>query len=289
MLAVKNEVKQKITMVIEDEAYVSMMRYAHMFSPNECGGTGLVARVDYTDGSTEFVVKKVYLPNQINTSVTTDIEDEEMARVNTQIVVDGDDTALHKFHWHSHVDMGVFHSSTDEENYDEMRTGDYAISLVVNKKYDMLGSVHLYNPLRIDIKDIEIKPPDVNIADYEVPAELAVVLQENVDKVHAYQREQEAKKVTYARGSYGLRRYDDDYAYVYNHKTGVYDPIDDDDAYFMGGCNEMVLLSLLLEAEKEALITLDMNNAGVVLGYIVLETGKYFTIDVEPDTLQDWT
>jgi len=185
----KNEVTTDIALVIEEQPYVEMMKYAHMFSPNECSGTGLVERVDYNDGSVEFIVKKVYLPNQLNHGASTDIPDDEMAKTNTLIVEEGDDTVLHKFHWHSHVDMGVFHSGTDTSNYDDMQTGDYAVSLVVNKKYNMLGSVHLYKPLRINVLNIEVEPPDVDFETYEVPQALLKKLEKNVARVHKYQVE----------------------------------------------------------------------------------------------------
>ena len=45
----RNEVKTDMKIIIDEEPYIHMMTYAHMFSPNECSGTGLVKRQDFYD------------------------------------------------------------------------------------------------------------------------------------------------------------------------------------------------------------------------------------------------
>jgi len=275
----KNEVTTDIALSISEEAYVEMMRYAHMFSPKECSGTGLVERIDYHDGSVEFEVKKVYLPNQINSGADTEIEDEEMAKVNTQIVLDGDNTLLHKFHWHSHVDMGVFHSSTDESNYDDMKTGDYAVSLVVNKKYDMLGSVHLYAPLRINVLNIEVKPPDIDFDAYIIPSALLKKLEINVERVRKFEKEEEDKRPQYLgfQGK-GYQGYvspwlggDDETTRIATYGEGL-----DYDRDFA---------TLLEQGEAQGLFMLFKNSHGDIVGYQNTRTQTYYELSSYIDTL----
>lgn len=281
--AQKNEVTTDIQLTIEEQPYVEMMRYAHMFSPKECSGTGLVERVDYDDGSVEFVVTKVYLPNQINTGGTTDIEDEEMARVNTQVVMDGDDPMLHKFHWHSHVDMGVFHSGTDESNYDDMQTGDYAVSLVVNKKYDMLASVHLYAPLRINVLNIEVEPPQIDFTEYIVADDLQAKMIENYKRVAKFVEDNKPVTRNWGTGLgsgkmvNGVWTYADDYDSNKYLGTSNY-------SYAFGVENDPDFIALLEAGQNQSILTLDRSSDGDIIGYWNVRTNDYYelTSTLEP-------
>lgn len=270
----KNEVKTDITLTIEEEAYVSMMKYAHMFSPDECSGTGLVERIDNHDGSVEFNVTKVYLPNQNNTAGTTDIEDEEMAKINTQVVIDGDDPVLHKFHWHSHVDMSVFHSGTDDENYNEMQTGDYAVSLVVNKKYDMLGSVHLYKPLRINVLNINVEPPeyvDLDDKTYQIPNDLLKKLHKKVQAVKKWEIDNPPVQNNYKYNQYNHGRnawgYDDDYYGGFGSGLAV-DPDFEE---------------LLVQGELQGLIILLRDTSDTIVGYMNARTEDVYDLNSSYD------
>lgn len=271
----KNEVKTDIALTIEAEPYIEMMQYAHEFSPKECSGVGLVERIDYTDDSVVFNVKKVYLPLQKNTSVATDISDEELNKLNTQLVEDGEDTRLLKFHWHSHVDMSVFHSGTDTDNYDEMKTGDYAISLVVNKRYEMLGSVHLYEPLRINVLDVEVLPPeDIDLSEYVLPKDLRKKIEANVKKVQDYEEVEALKEVPTTYPTYAGSRswYDDDY---YGYGNGKYSGT----SYGIGLDHDKEFYTLLVQGEKAGLIRLlyDTDNV-TITGYVNLSTNRCFEL-----------
>jgi hypothetical protein len=284
MNTTKNEIKTDIELTIDNDAYIEMMRYAHLFSPNECSGTGLVKRVDYTDGSVAFNVIKVYLPDQVNTGVTTDIDDTEMAKVHTQVVLDGDDPALHKFHWHSHVDMSVFHSGTDSDNYNEMQTGDYAISLVVNKAYEMLASVHLYAPLRIDVLNIDVDAPDIDLDNYNIPKELRSKIEKNVARVTAY-----ALKHTSKYTPYDWKKYRD--TNCYGKGIGMYDDIYEQEKYGAlaadaGGVTDPSLVALLEAGEREGLIVLDKDFDGTITGYYNTTSDKYYSLSTEVEYIE---
>lgn len=278
----KNEVKTDITLEIEEEAYVEMMKYAHMFSPKECSGSGLVERTDYTDGSVTFTVKKVYLPNQTNTGGTTEVHEDEVNKVNTQIVNDGDDTALHKFHWHSHVDMGVFHSGIDDSNYDDMQTGDYVVSLVVNKRYEMLGSIHLYSPLRINVLNIEVEPPLIDFADYEVPEELQKKLEAGVARVLAYEKAQAEKRRAKHKG-----RVITPYSPNWNQNYGQQSWEDRGNDFGLGLAYDPDLIALLRAGEKENIITLFEDSGKDIIGYMNNRTFEYYEISSYRDNFSN--
>jgi len=249
------KVAHKITLKIEPEPYAEMIAYAHKFSPDECSGVGMVERIDYDDRSIEFKVTEVFLPNQYNTGGTTDIPEDELNKVNTDCVNDDKDTTKLKFHWHSHVDMSVFHSGTDDENYDELQVGEYAVSLVVNKRGDMLGSVHLYEPLRIDICNIEVEVPVDAVADEDK-------VKSNYDRVKTHEpalRQEHGVSVWTGQGNYDA--WDD---YIMDGLAMDYD-----------------FEALLVAGEKEGIITLFYDYSYCIIGYMNNRTNECYTIGSE--------
>lgn len=258
----KNTIEHRVTMKIEAEAYAEMIAYAHKFSPDECSGIGLVERIDYDDNSIEFNVTKIFVPNQYNTAGTTDIPDEELNRTNTELVIAGEDTEKLKFHWHSHVDMTVFHSGTDDENYDDLKVGSFAVSLVVNKRGDMLGSVHLYEPMRISICNIEVEVPgkdDVQVDEDKI--------QSTYDRV---KKHEPALLKEHGRAPIG-GIYDKDYAWY-------------DDAILEGLAHDVDFESLLVQGEKAGMITLFYDNFYNIYGYQNNRTLDCYTIGTEVQT-----
>ena len=187
----KNKVKTDISIIIDKEPFFEMMAYAHKFSPNECSGIGVVERQDYTNGSVEFTIKKVFVPNQKNTPSTTDVEAEETARMVCVALQEGFDPSALKVHWHSHVDMDTFHSNTDTDNYNDLDNGDFLISLVVNKKGEMLASVHIYRPLRIDVLNVLVNAPEYD--ETEIPEGLKGKIEATVQRVLDFQTKDEVE------------------------------------------------------------------------------------------------
>jgi hypothetical protein len=284
----KNEITTDIKLSIEEEPYIEMMKYAHEFSPDECSGVGLVERIDFNDGSVEFNVKKVFLPLQSNTPSTTDIDDEELNKLNTQLVADGEDTSLLRFHWHSHVDMSVFHSGTDDENYDDMRTGEYAVSLVVNKRYDMLGSVHLYDPLRINVLNIEVEPPDVDLDEYELPTALRKKIEDNVARVKEAEEEERKKKwgrTTVIGGNSLCSKCGCTYFYCTCYDgDGIGGSTPTGSTYGCGLDYDTDLYALLVQGEKSGLLQLIYDDDQVtIVGYMNMRTKTCYELSSYED------
>jgi len=259
------KVGHKVSLKIDVQPYIEMREYAKRFTPDECSGMGLVERTDYTDGSVEFTITEVFLPNQYNSGGATDIPDDEMNKLNTELVVTGKDTSKLKFHWHSHVDFSVFHSGTDDENYDDLQSGDFLVSLVVNNKGDMLGSVHLYKPLRIDVCNIEVEAPSKweldEVTDTKVTGNVARVKENEpaLRKKHA--------PVYTGYGGYGGGGYEVGGSWSY--KEGLaYDPDFE---------------QLLKAGEEEGIITLFLDDAGTIYGYMNNNTGESYELISEID------
>lgn len=157
----KLDFKQFVYITIPQAVYEEMMYYVEKFD-TECSGCGLIKEIvhQYDDGTQiEYAVTEIFLPaKQDNHSAGTEYDGEAVAEILTKCVQENkitDDTHL-RFHWHSHVNMSVYHSGTDEDNYNEIKCGDFLVSVVANKSGDVLGSVHYYKPMRFDVDSIPV-------------------------------------------------------------------------------------------------------------------------------------
>ena len=144
-----------------------------------------IDRSNYDDHiEIEYRISKIYLPAvQANTKASSDIEGEEIGKIVTDLVQSGNCSSELRLHWHSHNDMSVFHSGTDNENYDDLKTGDFLVSIVANKKNEMLGRVDYYKPFNVIYNNLPIMIKMVN--------ELGPHVQNNIDKV----KENESKSL----------------------------------------------------------------------------------------------
>lgn len=94
----------------------------------------------------DYEIQDVYVPNQRCSSVTTDMTEDGVALLMEELIETGKfkDIAKLKCWGHSHVNMGVFASGTDEQQTTDFtdRQDEFFIRLIGNKKGDM--SCHVY-------------------------------------------------------------------------------------------------------------------------------------------------
>lgn len=107
----------------------------------EIGWYGTVDKV----GDNSYVITDILVPPQEVTGATVTCEDEEFAEWKQSL---DDDTFNNlRFHGHSHVNMGVTPSGTDEnfqtDTVSQLGGNDFYIFLIVNKRGDM--TVRLYD------------------------------------------------------------------------------------------------------------------------------------------------
>lgn len=111
---------------ISPECRAEIMHYVNK-SPIEVSGLGRVQKT--TNG--DLMVTKVYLLEQENTSSTTDLDEDAVAKLMYETREDEGDL---NFWWHSHVNMGVFWSGTDMSTIKQFGKNGYLLSTVFNKK-----------------------------------------------------------------------------------------------------------------------------------------------------------
>ena len=124
----------------------------------ECSGLGIVSEIrDDIGNLTGFMVDDVYLLKQISSAATTELDDSAVAALLTEIDERGEDIGVVRLWWHSHGDLGVFWSSTDEECAAGLACSRYFVSIVVNKKGDIKCRVDLFEPLRVTLDELSVE------------------------------------------------------------------------------------------------------------------------------------
>jgi hypothetical protein len=115
----------------------------------EVSGMGMAS---FEDG--RLVITDAFLLKQTCGDSSTELDDSAIANLIREVDESGKPAENLRFWWHSHNNMGVFWSGTDEATIKGMvESGGWSVSLVINKKYDY--------KLRVDIGDPALKIDDL--------------------------------------------------------------------------------------------------------------------------------
>ena len=145
--------KMSITM----EAWIKLMSYIHLVGNNEITGLGRIKDNTIIDFK---------IPKQEVTGTTADATDEDMIALLREIPIEEIDEW--ELDWHSHVDMQVFMSGTDEDNYELMsmaRGNKQFPLLVVNKSGEVCFKNFIHKG---KITDIELTLLKKELTDKEI-------------------------------------------------------------------------------------------------------------------------
>jgi hypothetical protein len=221
MTTKNNDIKIEFT----SEAWAKM--WAYTFSvKTEISGYGKVELIDGT-----FYVTDIAIFNQTVSGADTTIEAASVAKFMYELHKRGEDATQWRLWWHSHNNMEVFWSGTDEVAMSPANNigRDWMISTVVNFRRHILGRLDIYTPVHTIINDI---PTDVEAVGYDIPTHIAAEVAEKV------------KQRTYTAKSYPYMGYNE-----YNKHTPAPMARDlDDDAYsqslfaFPAGGDDSMLL-----------------------------------------------
>lgn len=113
----------------------------------EVSGMGLVK-----NNGDHFEVIKIFLPEkQKNSGANTELDQEELAKLQYDLIRKNEinETTSLSFWWHSHANMGVFWSGTDDENIRRNGCDGLFFSGVYNKKGESLYSLYAHNAINI--------------------------------------------------------------------------------------------------------------------------------------------
>lgn len=86
----------------------------------------------------EYHIFDIFFPRQDNTGITTECDSEDVM----DLITEGADISMLSGHIHSHVDMPVFTSGTDEKDIKERAAiSGWNASLIMNKKGEIFGHI----------------------------------------------------------------------------------------------------------------------------------------------------
>ena len=260
----ETEIEYFCYLTIAQTVYEELFKYVDSFE-GECSGCGLIEQVKHEfekdKPEYEYKLKEIFLPNQKNTSATTNIEDSEVHSLITQLIQEDKNPEELKFHWHSHKDMSVFHSTTDTENYEDLKTGEWLVSIVINSKREIYARLDFYKPFRLSISSIPVyvDSPPVSVDDSRINA--------NIERVKEHDKP--VTTVYHSEGYYG-NLYNKDRNHSLVATTGA----------------EIDLLYKLKVLEDQGHISILYDEYDIPYGYRDLLTNIPFEISLTE--LQDW-
>lgn len=117
----------------------------------EISGLGYVKNV-----GNKFYIDDIVLLKQECSTATTDLDPDALSEYFTECIENGVDTSTLKLWWHSHAHMGVFWSSTDENTIQTLND-EWMISIVSNKRGEILARLDIYKPLRVTLNNLPVK------------------------------------------------------------------------------------------------------------------------------------
>lgn len=205
----------------------------------EVSGYGLV--IPHPEG---FWIQDVYLPEQDCGGASTEIEPQAVADILMECTDKGVDTTKLKYWWHSHADMSVYWSGTDEDTIKDWVTGDYVISSVFNKKGEVKHRVDLKTPFPLTVENLIHK---MHFDDPDLYNECAAQVKEKV------------KNKTYASSSYHNGWY-----YNKREKTFVIDPSYDKEDYNIKQMNRLEVKDKIDKLINEEYEEGDFKSIGLV-------------------------
>ena len=107
------------------------------------------------------------LPKQNCSSASTDMDQAEVAKILVDLEARGIDPRTLRLWLHSHAEMGCFWSTTDAQTIAGLCNDGFVLSIVTNKKGQMLARVDIFEPIRFTVDKVAVEPlfPEFNLRD----------------------------------------------------------------------------------------------------------------------------
>jgi hypothetical protein len=161
----REPVQLGVKLQVEATAYQKFMYWVDM-ARAEVSALGLVDEIRDADTGmiTALRVTDFHLTSQVCTMDETTMEPVAVAQLIMDLEEQEIDSRRVRCWAHSHGNMSVFWSQTDDECIEGLANGDYLVSFVTNKKRDALMRLDQYHPTHLFVSDCvwEIEYPTVD-------------------------------------------------------------------------------------------------------------------------------
>jgi hypothetical protein len=152
---------------IDAEALERIWQWTHLAS----GEFSCLAMV-----SDDLVVHGVQLFEQVCTAASTEIDQQALAK----FLVQHRQPEKVRCWIHSHGNLNVFWSQQDEACIEGLANESMLVSIVVNKRHELLCRVDTWNPVRVTLDDLAV---EVRLPDYNIKKECELTFREFVTEV----------------------------------------------------------------------------------------------------------
>lgn len=142
------------------------------------------AETSYDAEENTIRIGEVYLLKQEVSAAETEMDEEAIAQHMLEFMVIGK-TQLPNCWWHSHVNMGVFWSSTDWNTINTLKNNSYFVSIVFNKRRELRALLRVFGVTQVTVDDIAVT---VETDARDIPEDIKKEVAEKVtQKVWTYQ------------------------------------------------------------------------------------------------------
>jgi len=156
------------------------MKYWIELAAGEVSGLGLIREIKNAAGLlTGIFVEDIYLIKQVSGGADTDLNDDGIVDLQIALEQQCVDSGRLKLWWHSHGGGGTFWSSKDEDTIKGFGYNSYALSIVSNKKNDVLCRLDMYKPIRASFNKIDV---DIVLPEFDMQEECKKEFEEKVDE-----------------------------------------------------------------------------------------------------------
>jgi len=131
-----------------ENSWKKLFAYADIAS-GEISGLG---KITLHENGTDFIVNDIFLLEQVSGVGSTNLNPDSVAKFITDLIVAGENPADVKLWFHSHGNIDVFWSSTDNTTIQGFSDASYMLSIVVNKRFQHKARLDLFKPIRLTLE-----------------------------------------------------------------------------------------------------------------------------------------
>lgn len=142
---------ENIRIFIKPREYQKMLIWTQL-AKGEVSGLGLIKEAD--EG---FLIDEVFLLEQQCSSAGTELEEKSVCALMLELEKKGLELRELRFWWHTHGDMKVFWSSTDNQCIEGLANSGFFISMVLNKEEKKLLRMDIFKPLRACFDELDLE------------------------------------------------------------------------------------------------------------------------------------
>ena len=169
-----------------DPRVLEKIRHWTAMAKGEFSALGLVQK-----NGDDLIIPEIFLPKQTCDSSSTEMDNEDVARLLIDMEREGKDSQSLRLWLHSHGDMKCFWSNTDDDTIEGLCNDGYLVSIVVNKSGNSKCRVDMFEPFRHTFHDVHVEPL---LPDFDLLEECKVQIAEKIKRGSGFVSPGKAKK-----------------------------------------------------------------------------------------------